>query len=192
VTADRWYPSSKSCSCCGVIKPTLDLAERMFRCDDCGFAAGRDHNAALNLAGLAASSAVSACGEARSGARLRPRVKLASAKQEESSYLREAASWRSGEIIRVFGAVSCARSRPPPLPVTWPLKGTRGLDRTAAGDPHIEGRWASKDVLVPPIVPASRTVPGRCVQAPPNPHKAAPAASVIDPPADARCRHCRV
>jgi putative transposase len=93
VTADRWYPSSKSCSCCGVIKPTLDLAERMFRCEDCGFEAGRDFNAALNLAGMAASSAVSACGEARSGAVRKSRVKRASVKQEgnDDDMLKEAA-----------------------------------------------------------------------------------------------------
>jgi putative transposase len=91
VLADRWYPSSKSCSCCGVIKETLDLAERMFRCTDCGFEAGRDVNAALNLAGMAASSAVSACGEARSGVSRKARVKRASVKQEEVEVLKEAA-----------------------------------------------------------------------------------------------------
>lgn len=91
VVANRWYPSSKTCSCCGVIKPTLDLAERTFRCTDCGFEAGRDHNAALNLAGMAASSAVSACGEARSGVGRKARVKRASVKQEENTALLEAA-----------------------------------------------------------------------------------------------------
>jgi putative transposase len=93
VVASRWYPSSKTCSCCGVIKETLALAERMFRCTDCGFEAGRDHNAALNLAGLAASSAVSACGEARSGPVRKSRVKRASVKQEgnDDGALKEAA-----------------------------------------------------------------------------------------------------
>lgn len=83
--ANRFYPSSKTCSCCGVVKQTLALAERMFRCEDCGFEVGRDINAALNLACLAASSAASACGEARSGAVRKSRVKRASTKQEESS-----------------------------------------------------------------------------------------------------------
>jgi putative transposase len=72
-------------------KETLDLAERTFRCTDCGFEAGRDHNAALNLAGMAASSAVSACGEARSGPVRKSRVKRASVKQEEVEVLKEAA-----------------------------------------------------------------------------------------------------
>ena len=65
IVADRWYPSSKTCFCCGVIKETLALAERTFRCDDCSFEIARDINAARNLARLAASSAVSACGVER-------------------------------------------------------------------------------------------------------------------------------
>ena len=91
VLAGRWYPSSKTCSCCGVIKETLALAERTFRCTDCRFAAGRDVNAALNPAAMAASSAVSACGEARSGVVRKVRVKRASVKQEENKVLLEAA-----------------------------------------------------------------------------------------------------
>ncbi|WP_446226278.1 zinc ribbon domain-containing protein [Nocardia sp. IBHARD005] len=49
VTADRWYPSSKRCSACATINPTLTLADRIFVCG-CGFRADRDHNAAINLA----------------------------------------------------------------------------------------------------------------------------------------------
>ena len=90
VVAGRWYPSSKTCSCCGVIKETLALAERTFRCTDCSFE-GRDVNAALNLAAMAASSAVSACGEARAGVVRKVRVKRASVKQEENTVLLEAA-----------------------------------------------------------------------------------------------------
>lgn len=82
VVADRWYQSSKSCSCCGSVKADLDLSERTYRCDACGFEADRDMNAAVNLARYAASSAVSACGEERSGAARKPRVKRSSAKQE--------------------------------------------------------------------------------------------------------------
>ena len=91
VIADRWYPSSKTCSCCGVVKETLALSQREFKCDDCGFEAPRDVNAALNLARLAASSAVSACGEPRSGAIRKARVKRGSVKQEEKTAIREAA-----------------------------------------------------------------------------------------------------
>jgi putative transposase len=85
VVAGRFYPSSKTCSCCGVIKETLALSQRTFACDDCGFEADRDHNAALNLARLAASSAVAACGEPRSGTSRKARVKRGSVKQEEKS-----------------------------------------------------------------------------------------------------------
>lgn len=91
VVVDRWFPSSKTCSCCGVIKETLALAERTFRCTDCDFEADRDLNAALNLAMLAASSAVLACGEIRAGPVRKSRVKRASAKQEENTDLAEAA-----------------------------------------------------------------------------------------------------
>jgi putative transposase len=90
VVAGRWYPSSKTCSCCGVVKSTLALSQRMFGCDDCGFEAGRDHNAALNLASIAASSAVTACGETRSGPVRKSRVKRASTKQEENTALKAA------------------------------------------------------------------------------------------------------
>jgi len=91
VVANRWYPSSKTCSCCGVIKETLALSQRTYSCDDCGFEAGRDVNAALNLARMAASSAVTACGEPRAGASRKARVKRGSAKQEAKSVLSEAA-----------------------------------------------------------------------------------------------------
>lgn len=46
---DRWYPSSKACSSCGVVKAKLSLSERVFRCDTCGFKIDRDLNAAINL-----------------------------------------------------------------------------------------------------------------------------------------------
>ena len=82
VVADRWFPSSKTCSCCGSVKAELALSQRSFHCDECGYEAGRDLNAARNLENMAASFAVTACGEERSGARRKPRVKRASAKQE--------------------------------------------------------------------------------------------------------------
>ena len=46
--ADRWYPSSKICHCCGTIKKDLKLSDRTFRCH-CGYVEDRDFNAALNL-----------------------------------------------------------------------------------------------------------------------------------------------
>ncbi|WP_454195511.1 RNA-guided endonuclease TnpB family protein [Nocardia sp. Marseille-Q1738] len=52
--ADRWYPSSKRCSACGVVNTGLTLAERVFTCG-CGYRADRDLNAAVNLAAWAAT-----------------------------------------------------------------------------------------------------------------------------------------
>ena len=45
---NRWYPSSKTCHCCGTIKKDLKLSDRIFQCD-CGYIEDRDFNAALNL-----------------------------------------------------------------------------------------------------------------------------------------------
>ena len=52
VVADRWYPSSKTCSACGVVKAKLALAERNWTCEGCGALHDRDVNAAINLARL--------------------------------------------------------------------------------------------------------------------------------------------
>jgi transposase len=46
--ADRWFPSSKKCSCCGKINEHLTLKDRVFKCE-CGLEIDRDFNAALNL-----------------------------------------------------------------------------------------------------------------------------------------------
>lgn len=45
----RFYPSSKTCSCCGSIKRDLKLSDRTYVCPDCGFTIDRDLNAAINL-----------------------------------------------------------------------------------------------------------------------------------------------
>lgn len=50
--ADRFYPSSKTCSRCGYVKKVLTLSERVFRCEACGFEIDRDINAAINLRNL--------------------------------------------------------------------------------------------------------------------------------------------
>ena len=48
IQVDKFYPSSKTCSCCGNIKKDLKLSDRIFKCD-CGYIEDRDFNAALNL-----------------------------------------------------------------------------------------------------------------------------------------------
>ncbi|MDN5917097.1 MAG: IS607 family element RNA-guided endonuclease TnpB [Pseudonocardia sp.] len=55
VVADRWFASSKTCSGCGTVKAKLALSERRHACMSCGVVLDRDHNAALNLAALAAA-----------------------------------------------------------------------------------------------------------------------------------------
>ncbi|WP_433453894.1 IS607 family element RNA-guided endonuclease TnpB [Streptomyces sp. CA-142005] len=56
IVADRWYPSSKTCSGCGAVKAKLPLHVRTYECDVCGLVLDRDDNAALNLVALAAAS----------------------------------------------------------------------------------------------------------------------------------------
>lgn len=52
VLADRWFPSSKLCSNCNHKKETLNLSERTYNCESCGFNCDRDLNASYNLRNL--------------------------------------------------------------------------------------------------------------------------------------------
>lgn len=49
VQIDRFYPSSKTCSCCNYIKDSLDLSERSWKCPKCNTEHDRDINAARNI-----------------------------------------------------------------------------------------------------------------------------------------------
>ena len=49
IQADRFYPSSKTCSGCGTIKKDLKLSDRAYRCPVCRLEIDRDYNAAINL-----------------------------------------------------------------------------------------------------------------------------------------------
>ena len=53
---DKWYPSSKTCSACGAVNETLNLRDRMWRCNDCGAVHDRDRNAAINIYRVGAST----------------------------------------------------------------------------------------------------------------------------------------
>ena len=46
---DTFYPSSKTCSCCGEIKKDLKLNDRIYKCGNCGLEIDRDYNASINL-----------------------------------------------------------------------------------------------------------------------------------------------
>jgi putative transposase len=50
VVANRWFPSSKTCSGCGTINANLTLSDRVYDCGHCGLVIDRDVNAAVNLA----------------------------------------------------------------------------------------------------------------------------------------------
>lgn len=53
--ADRFYPSSKTCSACGYLNAALTLSDRTWTCLGCGTEHDRDENAGTNLARLPAS-----------------------------------------------------------------------------------------------------------------------------------------
>ncbi|MFE2971585.1 RNA-guided endonuclease InsQ/TnpB family protein [Streptomyces sp. NPDC059340] len=59
IAVDRWFPSSRLCSACGILQDTMPLNVRTWTCD-CGTTHDRDVNAANNL--LAAGLAVTVCG----------------------------------------------------------------------------------------------------------------------------------
>ena len=46
---DTFYPSSKTCSCCGSVKKDLKLNDRIYKCCNCGLKIDRDYNASINL-----------------------------------------------------------------------------------------------------------------------------------------------
>ena len=97
VPADRFYPSSKTCSACGAVKAKLTLKNRVYVCEECGVVIDRDVNAARNLLNLAASGTerLNACGgTVRPG--LAGRVPL---KQEPGTALAGQAGTASGQPL---------------------------------------------------------------------------------------------
>ncbi|MET8429353.1 transposase [Nocardia sp. NPDC004860] len=61
IVIDRWFPSSKLCSSCGLLAESMSLEVRAWVCSGCGAAQDRDVNAAKNI--LAAGRAVTVCGD---------------------------------------------------------------------------------------------------------------------------------
>ena len=53
---DKWYPSSKTCSTCGVVNEALNLRDRNWQCSDCSTVHDRDRNAAINIYRVGAST----------------------------------------------------------------------------------------------------------------------------------------
>ena len=70
IYADKWYPSSKTCSSCGSINKNLKLSNREWVCTECGTYHDRDFNAAFNLEqyftnqyNTAGTAEINACGD---------------------------------------------------------------------------------------------------------------------------------
>ncbi|MBI3302766.1 MAG: IS200/IS605 family element transposase accessory protein TnpB [Deltaproteobacteria bacterium] len=82
VVADRWFPSSKRCAVCGVVKETLTLNERLFRCQACRAVMDRDVNAGRNLQQLGRATPEVTPVERPALAGAAAQVKLDSLKQE--------------------------------------------------------------------------------------------------------------
>ncbi|MEU8309170.1 IS607 family element RNA-guided endonuclease TnpB [Actinomadura sp. NPDC048955] len=94
--ADRWSPSSKTCSGCGAVKAKLPLHIRTFECDACGLVIDRDANAAFNLAALAAG-AVTGTGVAGDlGTPVAPKPRGADHKTRTTRPRRQAGTGRAG------------------------------------------------------------------------------------------------
>jgi len=49
IQVNRWFPSSKLCSCCGYKKDNLTLKDRTWLCPECNSIHDRDLNAAINI-----------------------------------------------------------------------------------------------------------------------------------------------
>ena len=84
VVIDRWYPSSKTCSCCGHLLEEIALGTRSWICPACGGRHDRDVNAAVNLKNMAMSSIATACGGNGAGPVREHGAKPVPAKQEPS------------------------------------------------------------------------------------------------------------
>jgi putative transposase len=87
IVADRWCPSNKKCSKCDYVLESLPLSARVWTCPCCGTEHDRDFNASKNLAKLAVSSTVTACGGGSNGIVQLNDVKLTPMKQKSNTKL---------------------------------------------------------------------------------------------------------
>jgi putative transposase len=92
VVADRFFPSTRTCSECGEVADQVPLSKRTFVCWSCGLRVDRDLNAAINLERYVAVSSTetqNACGAESSGQDGNALVKLAAKKHEPDGEARE-------------------------------------------------------------------------------------------------------
>jgi putative transposase len=105
IVADRFYPSSKMCSGCGVLKDALSISERVFNCDACGLSLDRDENAAINLRRVALGGLPEGLREVTPVERkalapaVRDGAKPASAKQEATGRREDGGTRRSARQL---------------------------------------------------------------------------------------------
>lgn len=86
IIADRFFASSKTCSCCGHKKTELKLSERMFNCEKCGLEINRDYNAAINLAAYGSTAKLAESNACREGSSVTEMLHSPSLKQEVVSF----------------------------------------------------------------------------------------------------------
>ncbi|MFF4542007.1 IS607 family element RNA-guided endonuclease TnpB [Streptomyces aureus] len=118
IAADRWYPSSKTCSGCGTVKAKLPLHVRTYQCDVCHLVIDRDANAALNLAALAAAAAT---GTGVAGDQDTPQVSKprgADRRTRASRPRRKAGTGRAGGATLPHQRQTETRDRPQAEPLT--------------------------------------------------------------------------
>jgi putative transposase len=92
VVADRYFPSTKTCSGCGDVAAEIPLSQRVFACGSCGLSVDRDLNAAINLeryVAVSSTETLNGCGEGSASQTGNGLVKLPSVKQEPDSKGRE-------------------------------------------------------------------------------------------------------
>ena len=104
---DRWFASSQTCSNCGSVKAKLSLAERTYRCDNCGLTMDRDLNAAINI--HVAGSAPETLNA--HGATVR--------RSDRSSGHRTRVAAKCEPSVRHTGAVSLGAGRPQGRPASY-------------------------------------------------------------------------
>ncbi|MFJ4651638.1 IS607 family element RNA-guided endonuclease TnpB [Nocardia sp. NPDC088792] len=96
IAADRWYPSSKTCSHCGEVKAKLSPHVRVFTCRTCGLSIDRDENAARNLAALATTHDPTGTGVAGDRGATAPNPRGADRKTRTTHPNRKATARRAG------------------------------------------------------------------------------------------------
>ena len=72
VKIDRFFPSSKTCNCCGYINQNLDLSVREWTCPSCNTKLDRDLNASINILKEGYKLISSGTDDNRSGGKIRP------------------------------------------------------------------------------------------------------------------------